>query len=200
MDQRLDALLRGGKGSDVWLSSLDEDETVAFVSRIEKLVVARVGLQRGNAGDCGRYGEVVGEEYRMDYNELKDRVVGFEEKFRYTMTCQHGQCWEYFYPVFMRGIGNDGLGPIQMTAREFIDATARELKNGTDWEGIGRKKSSEYFRLREVCLISFYVPGTEFDERIKKYIAVSVNGSLGDDTRYYEKFKEGIDAANSARS
>ena len=195
IDQRLDALLCGGRRSDEWLSSNDEAETAAFVLRIENLVIERVLLQNGNAGDYRKCGEVVGEEYRMDYNELKDRIADFEKKCESEMMV--GQCWEYFYPEFMKGIANARLGPIRTIASEFIDATARELKTETTWELIGRKKSSEYVRLRDQCLSSCHIPGTEFDERIKKYIVDSVNGSLGTDIEYYEKFKKGIDAANS---
>ena len=91
IDQRLDALLCGGRRSDEWLSSNDEAETAAFVLRIENLVIERVLLQKGNAGDYRKYGEVVGEEYRMDYNELKDRIADFEKKCESEMMV--GQCW-----------------------------------------------------------------------------------------------------------
>jgi len=195
INQRLDALLCGRNGSDVWLSSRDEDETNAFLFRIQNVVIERVRLQNGDTRDFGGYGEMVGEEYRMDYNELKGRIADFERKFQVEMTKR--QYWEFFYMNFLVGIGNGKLGPIRRIASAFIDAAAQEIISRTSWEGIGMEKSSEYFRLRDECLSSCHIPGTEFDERIKKYIVDSVNGSLGADTEYYEKFKKGIDASNS---
>ena len=134
----------------------------------------------------------------MDYNELKDRIADFERKCKTEMT--RGQCWEYFYAGFMVGIASDNFGPIRTIANAFIEATAHELKREINWGLIGRGKSSEYFHLRDQCLSSFFIPGTEFDERIKKYIVVSVNGPSGTGTGFYEKFKKGVDAANSERT
>lgn len=182
---------------------LGADPCYQFVDRIEQITMTRERPRSNDIRNIPGYGKIIGEEYRMDYNEMKGRIGDFEIKCHTFMTV--GQCWEYFYPEFMAGIADENHGPIRAEASSFIENTVEIIADdggASVCERLGREKSVEYHALRRACFSKYRVPASEFDERIGKYVITLIKDKyeIGYAAISYEKFKKGIDAAELERA
>ena len=166
------------------------EKTNAFVTMIEQIAMERVRLQGGDQRNIPGVSEIIGEEYRIDYNNLKSTVRNFENDCEKAMKV--GQCWEYFYTGFMVGISNESPGQLRCVADSFIRKISKEIKAVETYRKLGEENSKEYTDLQNKCLVIHYISRKEFDERIKKYICMRLTT---DKANSYADFMNGVDAA-----
>jgi hypothetical protein len=180
MLQRIETFLESDSGESS--ESLKETQSQKLarcirehVSRLVRSTYGENNATYGHMGNAIALAVRIGNEYRDDYNDLKD-VLGsvFVQTFRRDMVIVH-QLWEEFYVKFMRGVEGSEMGEIKQVVSSFVNDCVSVMVNSIGSEPIslketGKNKNGEYEKLLSICQTQFKISAPDFEARISFYV------------------------------